>query len=104
MADVAEPADVEFGVEEPVEVQPEPGIDLVGVFAQGHVGQVQEPADLQVVGKLLEVLGEMPIASREPLGFVCTAAGEIGRMHELSPRHMMQFSFSPRRKAVTPWR
>ena len=64
VADVAEPADVELGGEEPVEVEQEAGIDLVGVFAQGHVGQVQQPADLQVVGELLEVLGEM--ADRQP--------------------------------------
>ena len=44
------------------------------------------------------------IASREPVGLVWTAAGEMGRMQELSPRHMMQLSFSPRRSAVTPWK
>ena len=59
LADVGEPADVELGVEEPLQVQPEPGIDPVGVFRQGHVGQIQQPADLQVVGELLEILGEM---------------------------------------------
>ena len=36
-----------------------PRIDLVGIFAQGHVGQVEQPADLEVVGELLEVLGEV---------------------------------------------
>ena len=41
-------------------------------------------------------------ASREPTGLVWTAAGAIGKMHELSPRHMMQLSVSPRRSAVTP--
>ena len=44
---------------ESVERDQVPGIDLLGVFAQGHVGQVQEPADPQVVGELLEILGEM---------------------------------------------
>ena len=42
------------------------------------------------------------IASREPVGLVCTAAGAMGTMHELSPRHITQLSFSPRRSAVTP--
>ncbi len=64
MADVAEPADVELRAGEAREVQPVSGIDLVGVFAQGHMGQVQEPADLEVVGELAEVFGEM--ADRQP--------------------------------------
>ena len=42
------------------------------------------------------------IASREPVGLVCTAAGTIGRMHELSPRHIMQLSVSPRRQCGDP--
>ena len=40
------------------------------MFAQGHVGQVEQPADLEVVGELLEVLGEM--TDRQP------GAGGIG--------------------------
>ena len=50
--DVAELADVELGLEEMVQADQVPGIDLVRVLAQGHVGQVQQPADGQVVGKL----------------------------------------------------
>ena len=49
---------------EMVERDQKSGIDLLRVFAQGHVGQVQEPADAQVVGELLEILGEMP--DRQP--------------------------------------
>ena len=59
VADVAELADVELGLAEAVERQQVPRIDLVGVLAQGHVGQVEQPADVEVVGELLEVLGEM---------------------------------------------
>ena len=70
VADVAELADVELGLEEMVERDQEPRIDLVGMLAQRHVGQVQEPADLEVVGELLEILGEM--ADRQP------RAGGIG--------------------------
>ena len=43
-----------------------------------------------------------PMAAREPSGLVCTAAGLMGTMHELSPRQRMQFSFSPSRIAETP--
>ena len=64
VADVAELADVELGLEESIQRDQEPGIDLVRIFAQGHVGQVEQPADLEVVGELLEVLGEMP--DRQP--------------------------------------
>ena len=46
------------------------GSTLLGILAQGHVGQVEQPADLEVVGELLEVLGEMP--DRQP------RAGGIG--------------------------
>ena len=59
MADVAELADVEFGVEEAVERDAETADQPSGVFTEGHVGHVEQPADPQVVGKLLEVLGEM---------------------------------------------
>ena len=45
------------------------------------------------------------IASREPIRAWCESPPlEIGRMHELSPRHMMQLSFSPWRSAVAPWK
>src|SRR5438309_808649 len=37
MADVAEFANVEFGLEKSIEIDAEPGIDLVGKFTQGHV-------------------------------------------------------------------
>ena len=37
---------------------------LLGIFAQGHVSKVQEPADLEVVGILGEVLGE--VLDRQP--------------------------------------
>ena len=60
VADVAELADVELGLEEMIQRDQEPGIDLVGMFAQGHVGQVEQPADLEIVGELFEILGEMP--------------------------------------------
>ena len=50
--DVAELADVELGVAEAIQRDQEPRIDLVGIFAQGHVGQVEQPADLEVVGEL----------------------------------------------------
>ena len=106
MADVAELADVELGVEEAIQIEIRNlGSTLSGIFAQGHVGQVEQPADLEVVGELLEVLGEMmdrqPGAGRDWCG---RRRATIGRMHELSPRHMMQLSFSPRRRAVTPWK
>ena len=51
-ADVAELADVEFRLEEMIERDQEPRVDLVGIFAQGHVGEVEQPADGEVVGKL----------------------------------------------------
>ena len=37
-----------------------PRIDLRRVFAQRHVGHVQQPADILIVRKLLQILGEMP--------------------------------------------
>ena len=55
---------------EPIQRDQEPRIDLVGIFAQGHVGQVEQPADLEVVGELLEILGEM--LDRQP------RAGRVG--------------------------
>ncbi len=70
LADVAELADVELRVLVTIQRDEEPRIDLVGMFAQGHVGQVEQPADLQVVGELLEVLGE--VADRQ------AGAGRIG--------------------------
>ena len=105
MADVAKLADVELRVEESTQVEPEPGIDLVGILAQGHVSQVSSQRTSEVVGELLEVLGEVldrqPGARRDWCG---RRRARSGRMHELSPRHMMQLSFSPRRMAVTPWK
>ena len=38
----------------------EPGIDLLRILAEGHVGHVEQPADGEVVGELAEILGEMP--------------------------------------------
>ena len=40
------------------------GSTLVRIFAQRHVGHVEQPADVEVVGELLEVLGEM--TDRQP--------------------------------------
>ena len=59
VADVAKSADVELRLEELIQVEPEPRIDLVRILTQRHVGQVQEPADLEVLGKPIEILGEM---------------------------------------------
>ena len=64
MADVAELANVELGVKEPIEVEPEPSVDLARIFAQSHVSNVQQPADLEVVGIGGEVLGE--VLDRQP--------------------------------------
>ena len=57
--------------------------------------QVEQPADFEIVGELLQVLGEVLDRQPRAVGFWCTAAALIGRMQELSPRHRMQFSFSP---------
>ena len=81
-----------------------PGVDLAGVLAQGHVGQVEQPADLEVVGEPLEVLGEMPDRQPGAVGLGVDGGRRDRQDAELSPRHRMQFSFSPRRRAVTPWR
>ena len=63
-ADVAEPADVELRLRPGVEPDQEPRIDLVRVFAERHVRDVQQPADLEVVGEDVEVLGE--VLDRQP--------------------------------------
>jgi len=59
MADIAEASDVEFGVERATEVESIAGVDLVGPFSERHMGQVQEPLGVQVVGKDGEVFREM---------------------------------------------
>ena len=105
MADVTELADVEFGFEEMIDRDQEPGIDLGRILTQSHVGHVQQPAHVVIIGELLEILGEVADGQTRTRGrSVWTAAGAIGRMHELSPRHMTQLSVSPRRSAVTPWK
>ena len=57
--DVVEPAHVELRAER-LERDQVLRRDLVGILAQRHVGDVQEPADAEVVGPLLEVRGEVP--------------------------------------------
>ena len=59
MADIAELADVELGVEEMVQVEPVPGIDLVRILAEGHVCDVEQLLNFQVVGVLFEILGKV---------------------------------------------
>ena len=96
--------DVELGFEKRVDRDQVPRIDLVRVFAQRHVSHVQQPADIMIVGKILQIFGEVP--DRQPgTGRVGVhGRGAIGRMHELSPLHITQLSVSPRRRAVTPWK
>ena len=74
------------------------------MFAEGHVRQVEQPADARVVGELPQVLGEMFDGQREPAGLVWMAEGRSGKIQAPSPRHSMQFSVSPRRRPATPWK
>src|SRR5260370_22402150 len=67
VSDVLEAADVEFPTETIESHQVRAG-DLVGVLAQGHVGQVQQPANPLVLGKLSKVLLEMPDRETGALG------------------------------------
>ena len=67
MPDVAELADVEFRFAEMIEADQEPGIDAVRMLAQGHVSQIEQPLDLDVVRKLFEILRKMP--DRQPRSF-----------------------------------
>ena len=53
-------ANVKLRMEETVEVEPIRGIDAVGILTQRHVRQVEQPTDLEVVGKTPEVLGKVP--------------------------------------------
>jgi hypothetical protein len=64
VADVAELADVHLGVEKAIHRQQVLRIDFVRKLAECHVGHVQQPARLEVVGELFEVFGEMP--DRQP--------------------------------------
>ena len=79
VADVAELADVELRLAEAIQRDQVPGIDLAGMLAEGHVGQVEQPADLEVVGKLLEVLGEMPDRQARALGVGVHGGGGDGQ-------------------------
>jgi hypothetical protein len=59
VADVAEPADVKHRGQEAVQRDQKPRFHLARVFPHGHVGHVQQPADLEIVGELAQVFGEM---------------------------------------------
>jgi len=59
VADVPELTDVELRVAESIQRDPESRIDLPGMLAQGHVGQVEQPTDPQVFRENLEVFGEV---------------------------------------------
>ena len=82
----------------PVTVQrdQEPGIDLLRMFAQGHVGQVEQPADPKVVGELLEVLSEVLNRQARP-GGVGVHGGRRDRQdaRALAPAHDAVFSSRP---------
>ena len=43
MSDVSKLADVELRMEELVQIQSKPGINAVGILAQGHVRQIEQP-------------------------------------------------------------
>ncbi len=58
-ADVAELADVKLGMNEAIELDQVARVDLVGVLAQGHVGEVQEPLGFELFGEALQILSEM---------------------------------------------
>ena len=56
--DIVKPADVELGAKA-VERNKIGGRNALGVFAQGHVGDVQEPSGSQVIGCILQVGREL---------------------------------------------
>ena len=99
MTDLAESTDVEFRVEESVQVQAEAGIDLVRVFAERHVGQVEQPSDFQVLGELLEVLGEMADRQSGAGRVGVDGRGGDGQEAGAVSEAMRQFSFS---RAASP--
>ena len=59
MPDVTKSADFKFRLCEPIERDQETRFDRVGMLTQRHVSQIQQPANFQIVGKHLEVFGEM---------------------------------------------
>ncbi len=59
VAHVAELANIEFRIEEARDIEPEPRIYLIWVLAERHVCEIQQPADLEIVGELAEVFREM---------------------------------------------
>ncbi len=58
-ANVAKLADVKFRAKKTVKYEPVARIDPLRIFAQRHVGQVQEPLDSQIVGKSRKIFGEV---------------------------------------------
>ena len=76
--------------------------DLVGVFAERHVGDVQEPADAQVAGPLVQVVCELLDRLARACLLGVDGFGAIGKMQLDGPRQSMQLSISPLRSHAIP--
>ena len=72
--DVHEPAHVELRAETARRDQVS-GRDLLGILAERHVGDVQEPAHAEVVGALVQVLGEPADRLARALGALVDGLG-----------------------------
>ena len=59
VADVPELADIEIRIVVVIQGDQVLGIDFMRIFSQGHVGHVEQPADLEIVRKLVEIFREM---------------------------------------------
>jgi len=55
MAVIPEPPNVKFRFVEVVKRQQIGRINPIGVFAERHVGDIQQPTNIQIVGKLMEI-------------------------------------------------
>ena len=67
VSDIPKSADIELGVHIVIQWNPEAGGELNGVFSQRQVSQIQQPANLEIFRKLLEVLRE--VSNGEPRTF-----------------------------------
>ena len=69
------------------------------MFAQGHVGEVEQPAGTKVVGKLLEVFGEVVDRQAGP-GGVGVHGGRRDRQdaRALAPAHDAVFVLAPAKR------
>ena len=67
-ADVAKLPDVEFRLHPMIKRDQILGVDLLWIFSEGHVSNIQEPANFQIVGEFLEVFREVLDCDLRPLG------------------------------------